>query len=485
MSSIFFIVDEDLESGMLTLETHVAVIKVRIEEFLEQDHFIVSKNKHGNKFMPGFLAGIVLSRRNFNLKEQILDHTKKLFPYLTDDMILVPSISSIDSSNWIVQSIVSLAQSVATHAMQAEQEMAEMRILYENAQSAIFTIEREKRTAYTPKILFQALPGPRSTNISPGGIEITFMQEYPALHAIDIYIDNHSHIIADTDLIVELLGAQSFRSLAKWRIRQAEVHSGWNRFYCPLNHEPISENVSISIETPSKDTSFSVRYSNDENGINARNVRVRPENQKAISIRLWSGLVGVALPKTQPGHLVESEKKTNVTDASHAELLQLGSPLNPKDVDLVVWRDAQEGLLVHPRGVIPVIAQIPTLQVVNLSSIHLVFRLDHPEASPTDFTAWISQPSGTDNVDSNNTGVGRLNRFFAARRRADMFENEAIPKTANWTTLLGEQEGEIFIAVDPIYTGPIEIYLATRNHGPKNHFSWAVFTDISFDVSSS
>jgi hypothetical protein len=483
MSFINFIADDKLLSILQRPSNEKFFTYLDMPTYLEQQSFFISKKHHHPDALPSaFVAGLLLSDANANLKSSILAHCKKLFPYFNEDMIFIVSRLDSEVSDWITRATISFSQMLAEQASRAEQENAEIRLLYDKAQAAIFEIERSQNTFYTPKVVLQIIPGKRQNNVSTSPIQIKIAKEPAALHAIDLFFDRKPYIVSSADIIVELNGGLTGRRLATWCVPEVKLLEGWNRFYCPTSDEPIGEHIVLSVRTTGIKTQFVLRAA--ANAENLKGVSMYPENQEPIAIRLWSGLLGVKLPQTGPGHFVKDEDQINPAAVSHAEFLHLGSAVEKEHTELVKWEDTHGGLLVHPRGIIPVVACIPMLQVVDLSAVHITCKLSHSDAPTTDFAAWIIRADERVSVRSPwQRNEGSVSRLFSSRKNWRGAETTSIPKDVNWLTLLGGQEGEISFTVDPPYTGHLELLLATRNHTKDNHFAWAIFTDLRFDIS--
>ncbi|ENN85620.1 putative membrane-anchored protein [Rhizobium freirei PRF 81] len=481
MNEIIFIVDNDFNFDFSALGSDSIFIRLKIDDIVSRRQFTVSEERARDALKSAFVAGVILSAKNQDKVQQVFENLNKLLPHFTCKMVSAFDIDPVGIASWVARSAISFSKLIALQAARAERENAEIRILYSRVQSALSEVESFHDAPYRSRILFQVLPGKHSVKISTAPISVEIAAEYSSLHAIDIFFDNQPHVLSAADIEVRLIGASSGRQLALWRIQEAKLQEGWNRFYCPIMDEPIGEAIAVTLRSTKEKTQFALRAGIDTEW----QANSAPSDRNSIALRLWSGLVGMKLPKSSPGHFVDEEEQTVPLTLARSELLQLATPLDANKAKLVFWDERRDGLMVHPKGVDPVIAHIQTLQAVDLSTVRVHCKLVHPEAAVTDFAIWIvrsdEQASVRPLVSPERNSVGRL----LSGLRKSFIGSSGIPSNLNWLTLSGDQEGEVSFTLDPPYTGSIELFLATRNKSKANQNAWALFTDIHFGSHSS
>jgi hypothetical protein len=55
-------------------------------------------------------------------------------------------------------------------------------------------------------------------------------------------------------------------------------------------------------------------------------------------------------------------------------------------------------------------------------------------------------------------------------------------REARWLPLEAGGRGEIAYEFDEPHTGPLDIFLMTRNSADENAYAWALFSGLSLDV---
>jgi len=484
VTKLMFILDEDLDGDLAIYGEPGIFFRMDINDFIEQTVLISSSSIVHNSIPSPFIAGVLLAERNKRMEEAVIKKCKALFPWFDENFVKTTSKLDTATLGWTVRSIANMSQRMLLQASRADQENAEIRILYEKAQSALFEIEAFKGKQYSPRILFQILPGNKRTKISSAPFSMRILQEYKSIHALDLLFDQSGSAISNAEIAVEIKGAQSGLSIASWHIFESQLRAGWNRFYCPARNEVIDESITVSISSATAARQFTLRNGELQNIQDA--VSVTPDNGDPVAFRLWSGLPGIALPRTQPGFSTEGQDLTGAKFASRAELLQLGTAVERDQTSLVSWRPDSDALLVHPKGTQPVVARIAMLDVADLSLVSVTCKLDHTEAETTDFGAWIvrsNETLSTKPLAQQQTGNSKF-WPLGGRKPPRSAGAAAIPPNVKWLTLTGGQEGEISFVVDPSYTGTVDLFLATRNRTSLNHYAWAIFTDVRFEFST-
>ena len=481
MNQIIFIVDDDFNFDFSAFGGDNIFTRLKIEDVVSWRRFTVSEQRVRDNLKSALVAGVILSAKNHDKVQQVFENLSKLLPHFTRDMVSAFDADPVGIASWVARSAISFSKSIAVQAARAERESAEIRILYSRVQSALSEVESFHDAPYRSRILFQVLPGKHSVKISTAPMSVAIGAEYSSWHAIDVFRDKQPHVLSAADIELRLIGANSGRQLALWRVQEVKLHQGWNRFYCPIMDEPVGEAIAIELRSTKEKTQFALRAGIDTEW----QASSAPSDRNSIALRLWSGLVGMKLPRSSPGHFADEEEPTVPLTLARSDLLQLATPLDANKAKLVFWDEHRDGLMVHPKGVDPVVAHIQMLQAVDLSTVRAHCKLAHPEASVTDFAVWIvrsdEQASVSPPVPSERNSVGRI---MSGLRRS-FIGSSGIPSTVNWLTLSGDQEGEVSYTLDPPYTGSIELFLATRNKSKANQNAWALFTDIHFGSHSS
>jgi Family of unknown function (DUF6212) len=484
VTKLMFIVDESLDADLEIYNEQDIFFRTNIHELIEQTSLISSSSIAHNLIPSPFIAGVVLAEKNKKMHEAVIQKCKNLFPWFDETLIIVAPQLDFKILAWIVRSIASLSQKIAIQASRADQENAEIRILYEKAQSALFEIEAFKGKQYSPRILLQILPGNRSIKISAASFSMSILQEFKSIHAVDLLFDRSGSAISNAEIVVELKGVESGLIIAAWCISESQLKDGWNRFYCPIRNEAIDESIAVSVSSTTAARQFTLRSGELPDGQDA--VSVTSDARDPVAIRLWSGLPGIALPRTQAGFSMEDRELTDAKFVSRVELLQLGNAIERDQAQLIAWKSESEALLVHPQGIQPVIACIAKLDVTDLSLVSVSCKLDHPEAERTDFSAWNVRSTETLSTKPLSQTRNGTPRFWplGGRKSHGRASVAMIPPDARWLTLTAGQEGEISFVVDPAYTGTVDLFLATRNKTSLNHYAWAMFTDVRFEFST-
>jgi hypothetical protein len=487
VTRVFFAVDRELaEKSNLAELKYDDVLPIDVDRILSQNAIVVSDRVEPRGFPSPFVKGVLISNERSGQQEAILSHLRALLPQFEDDRLrFVDPAAALDLGAWMAGASAAYDARLVAQVARAEREVAELRLLYEKAQSVLFELEKHPGQPFMTRIVFQTLPGKTEARLGRTPVVATFAQELAAIHAIDIFISKRQTVLSNSELVVELAGARSGRRFATWRLLESAVKEGWNRFYCPIVEEPLGEPVALHVHVSASRAQSALVETSQES---VSGVVITPPDQAAFAMRVWSGLVGVKLPRLDAGHLAEGEAPTALeADVSRRELLHLGAAYTEEQwPGQIAWTERDNGLMVHPAGRTPVVARIAGLQAVDIAAIRTSCKLAHASAAPTQFSIWIRRSGevvkGADQAETAPHG-GLFRRFMGARGAAAPVESGAseAPADAVWLTLTAGQEGELTLPIDPPHTGVFDLFLATRNLDKNNSYAWAVFTDLRFE----
>ncbi|MDE2430688.1 MAG: hypothetical protein KGM99_18370, partial [Burkholderiales bacterium] len=393
------------------------------------------------------------------------------------DGLLVYDQSNQELVRWVVERITRWLDRQGEQYASMGIELARLRILYEKSQSALLQLANFVTPAEVSRVIFQILPESGLLSLAAEkSVELNV--EPDAIHAIDLYFEKPAAICGGAISIV-LLGRHTERVLQRWRVREDAIQSGWNRFYCDVFQTPIGEPVRIICvpETQSETIALVEGKSVGEAFRNA--LYANPAGGRPFAVRVWSGIVGIALPPEGPGFGVGVADE-NQRSARGIEILQLATPLAGagSNSDDIHWDDQRRALLVHPKGRTPNVAKVSGVRAAGVRSIRARCKLAHPDAAPTEFAIWAnpsSQPQATHSLGS------KLSRMWAGGARS----GGIFPANTNWVLLLGDECGECIFTFESTYDGLLDIYFATRNIDNLNHYSWALFEALDFETVAS
>ena len=495
MASAFFAVDRDLIGKLQDLDgNRDNIISLDIDDLLRQEAIVLSdriapQDYDSPRVLPSpFIMGVLASHDHSARADDILARMRMFAPHFDAGRLCFIDPQSPGAwQGWMTESAASFIKTLVSQAGRAEREAAETSILYEKAQATLFEIEKYPVSVVAPRIVFQTLPGRSEMRIGRTPIVATLLNEFPAAHAVDLFLAKRQTVLSDADLIVQMTGALSGRELATWRVREAAIVDGWNRFYCPIAHEELGESVALAVSSSASRAQSALMATADAK---PGGVDMSPANSPPFAMRVWSGYVGVKLPRLDAGHFVDADTPSvPPAEASRRELLHLASAYTREQwPDQIGWSARDTGLMVHPAGRQPTVGRIGGLQAVDLIEIKATCKLAHPEAVTTQFALWIRRAGEAVKIgamDGEAQGQGLFRRFLGTKGAPGQANpvDEALVEAvahATWLTLTAGQEGELSLTIDPAYTGGFDLFLATRNLDKSNSYAWAVFTDLRF-----
>lgn len=416
-------------------------------------------------------------------------------PAFHDDLFFVvdPSAQQLgDLILWLMKRYQLYTGKFAQFSAQSDLNLAEMRNLFLDAQSALKSAEHE--LARVPMIshkllLLEHIQGsdtfqqvPRAIDDASFSLSQRSLHHLKSLKRVDLRFQPRPILQAGV-LHVEARGAFSGKILGAWKRPRARLVPGWNEFMCRSEtnlHEPVeiriawrsdSEPPSLGMGVPVGDTTAAAKLASGK------------YLERPFALRLWrSEFLSSAdiAGETGPADADETEADEALSSVYVASNLlptgvfYSGPPQAPPTH--VGWRSNEAGLIVHPAGTRPMIAIIRDVEVVELKLIAAKVRLAHPEGSPTEF-ALVALPQSSEAERA--TSRWAIAGLLGSGKRIDL--SEQLTQRARWLCLSGNGRGEVIFEFAQPYTGMVDLFLMTRNPQPDSANSWAFFDELSFE----
>lgn len=390
---------------------------------------------------------------------------------------------------WVVDRLAGLAASNAIEAGRAALQLGAMRRTLETSEAALRRLEKHAADFGAP-VLVRQVPHGGSFVPLEGRREQIINAGRGGVHGFDLML-RHRQRLSDSAVQVRLERPGTGEVLAEWRLREAQLRQGWNRFDCPATAETTGGPllVAVSAEPDSR----------CEIGLTGRALpppaEDDPHNDAALTrpfaIRVWGGIAGVELRRSGVGHVATGTMRADggprTVLVPFSEVLPLAVSLHAENARSISWRTEENDLQVHPRGPVPSFAIIRSIPARSLRSVIAHVMLAHAAAQPADFAIWAGLagdlPPPIPGPERHlQRGSWRLPGLRQAKKSEIGTAPAATAPEWQWLPLTAGESGEIEFRFSEPVTGDVDIVLATRNPGHDNRYSWAVFRALLAEV---
>ncbi|WP_029349059.1 DUF6212 domain-containing protein [Bosea sp. 117] len=464
--------------GQLGLGDHLrilpieALLSLSMSELSSGDPDQVTENA-----VRGFPAGVIVG----DIDAATLERLKSVASALLPAFSTIPPVHQYrpgDESglmSWVTGRLTGLSAAHAVEAGRAALQLGTMRIALEHSERAVRRLEKVLEVVLVttgPVLNFQIPPNGDYVPLA-GELRQPIDGVHDAIHGFDLMLRCRPGI-SNGIVRVELVGQQSGERVASWRVEEAQIRSGWNRFDCPSFERAMVEPVLIKVRGEQAERC--------EIGLGT----ATPEAPGVLALRVWGSLPAVDLPRSGIGHPAEGVLFARTgkvgTTLPLTDRLPFVEPAGPHDASLIKWRTEAGALEVHPQGAVPTLAVIARLPARRVRTLRAKVRLGHPEAQPADFALWAgiageAYPFAPAKEATRPRGFGLIRG-----REASEPAGSAADAKVDWLSLLADEEGEVVFRFPEPVTGEIDIVLATRNPTPDSRYSWALFRSLVAEI---
>jgi hypothetical protein len=341
-------------------------------------------------------------------------------------------------------------------------------------------LERSLAYAEAAFIDFRKEPLKLALRLEPSGVylrpaagapdgQITVSQTINTLFSNIVYID----VFFSRDGAA-LQGEARFTARAAWSgavicdtaFAVSTIRQGWKRFFCqaenPVAREPVQIELSLNPAEPASvlpGLSSPSPLPEDCAHQDGAGSTGRP-----LALQIWSGIAGLRYPRhfnavPAAGNTAPPLEITSVP----VDFLLTASPflVSRQDLDFVPvsYESETQSLLVHPLGLSPTAAKLPSLHVKNLKSVTALVQLRRLDAQATDF-AILALP---------------------ASDRAPRADKREFEDRITWLHLKGGEWGDLRYELSETLSGEVDLFLLTRNRTDDYNFSWAFFRGLQLE----
>jgi hypothetical protein len=279
---------------------------------------------------------------------------------------------------------------------------------------------------------------------------------------------------------VDVEGAYSGRRIANWKCQAARLTSGWNTFDRGAEFMSLDEPVKITVSWTGGSDAPTVGFGEPvADRTSTAFLANGSKLDRPLSFRVWRNVFSGTIkdPDNVDSDAPEADEQGILPDSELLSLIAYcDGPPHAKPEDHVTWKNDVSAAMVHPAGRQPMIGVLRAVAAERLRRISASVRLDHPGASPTEF-AVVALPPDTD---LRSGLVARLSRRFGQTPKSKLISS--LMSEARWLPLEAGGRGEIAYEFDEPHTGPLDIFLMTRNSTDENAYAWALFSGLSLDV---
>lgn len=475
---ITFLVSEDIEEKITKLGLSNIVRAVSLDTFITLKRGEISRMTHARTDSGGVVTGLVMGCIWGEVDSSLRGTLEDVARALTVPMSKLPAHFELQVGNeaeliaWIVGRLTDLTAASAYEASRTALQLGRMRMALERSEASLRAVESRMVLAGAAPLVFQIPADERFRQISTRPIEQWIGERGHFIHGLDLLFRLRPGL-SDATIEVELHGAETGKSIASWRVSEAFLRDGWNRFDCPLRGDMLNEPIMLRLRS-------NVDHSRIE--IGTGDTRLAPWQSESapphpIALRIWGTAPGVHAARSGVGHApVGATPFRAKAQVPSSDLLTLAVPLDDAAAPMIQWKPELHSLMVHPKGRDPVVAVVRQLEARGLIGLRATVSLSHPEAAAAEFTLYAC-PSGTIPTFvrriSKRTSPSVLRRL--PRRRTPI----ALPSEMEWLLLGPAQTGEVRYHSRVPLSGKIDIYFATRNLDAVNHYSWALFRSVT------
>ncbi len=491
-----FIIDQDLKAEFVEISGPYFEF-VDIKSCLSKRKIIHSSSiVDGSDSLNFTPIGVVLSSEKLELKDEVGFWLKSLVPRnsneLSEPFIFSPPMYN-ELLRWFFLKLGQNTHAAAINGLSLSLELARLRTLFERAQRSILRLtDMSRQNDLVPPIAFQVPPGRLPLSLMKSPLEMEIGVRLEAIHAVDIFFNKHNTLLSTETLLVELKGMTTGRIIQSWELKEALIAQGWNRFYCDVQSDPLTECIKIVIV-------FKVGRLNVTLSVPSVQLSSYTEptsatgNSTHFAIRVLAGVVGTSLSRPGLTQACEYGAVDGQAPEDGAAMLQLITPLQQEAfAGQFCWRSDLRGFMLHPSGVRPVVGVLENLRAVNVKRLTVRFRLENSAAQATEFAFWAEtlDPSFL-TVSSWGRNLKRM--AFKTVEKVGMklpsfapgleLVRSDLKKEVKWVLLFADQRGQIVFEFPEPYSGLVNLFFATKNKGHKNDYSWALFDDFDIEYS--
>jgi hypothetical protein len=503
MKTVFLV--EDSIKGKIPLSNFVDSHSIYVgsrSELIAIDGQVVRSNstKLNGSLVDGFILGaITKSAFDGRVDEELHQRiTEVVPPELRDELFFLISDrqQTAEFVAWLIRRYSLFAKMCAQHSATSDLTLAELRKLFLETQKSLRVAEQQLSDAAVPRILlvecvesddFSFRIPPTANDASFALSQVSFRPLH-SLRRVDLQFQVATGTRAGL-LHVEACGAYSRKTIEVWTRSNERINNGWNTFERQseiILDEPVQIKVSwrgssegpyIGMGSRVLDKSFAATLQNGE------------ALQRSIARRLWKSRFLSAeqiVREAEKFTAIGAERVKFSADydepgahTTASDLLSMAAYYDGPTVQVphVLWRADKSALLVHPAGKRPMIAHIKDVEVGALRRITARVHLDHPEAETTAFALFALPQAEVDK----HFALHKLGAFlFSELDQTKKKLAKTMISEAQWLSLKATESGEVFFQFKEPYTGPIELFLATRNLDSSARYSWGFFESLKF-----
>jgi Family of unknown function (DUF6212) len=504
---IVFLVEEGLQDrlSLTTLLPDNSIYCAPLSDLMTIDGQLVSSKpeRRLGTLINGFVLGVIAkSAPDGSVDATLRQRVAGIVPPAFRDNLFFAvdegRRQSDDLLKWLLSRHSFAAGKFAQFSAQSDITLAEMRKLFLETQSALRSAEVALSHVSVPNLTLIEqiksddvfLPLPPAIDEASFSLSQKSLRHVKSLKRIDLHLKFATEVAGL--LHVEACGVFSGKTFGTWHRPRSELEQGWNALVCPtesLINEPVE--IKIAWRGDSARPAFALGLLVADHTA-AAVVAGGDILDRPLALRLWkSGFITAA---EIAGETAGSEESADTEAAGpdgplngavvSVNLLSMAERYDgPAHVDAshIEWRGEKMALLVHPAGTQPMIAVIKDVDVNAMQRISARVRLDHAEASTTEFALFAVAKS----PDENNATISSvLRNMLPGTAETKTRLRKTLERKARWLKLGANDYGEVSFQFDKPHSGLIDVFLLTRNAQEQSDFSWAFFESLSFEGES-